>query len=109
MAQAISISQSEAKRALALGAHLRRLCETALCDGRFRRPIEMDQGDLLLAAASLRTLLFDDSGEPILLTFARQHQIDIRVEALETNLGLFLLSYYPPTQFTFRISLQTSS
>lgn len=54
----------------------------------------MDHANLLICSASLRTLLFDDN--PILLDFVKEHSIDIEVEVLETNLGLFLLSMFVP-------------
>jgi hypothetical protein len=96
MAHSIGISQTEAKHALALQAHLRQLYRAATFEDRPLRPIEMDHADLLMCAASFRALLFDDTGKPILLSFAERHGIDIRVETLETTLGLFLLSFYAP-------------
>jgi hypothetical protein len=50
----IEIEKHEAKEALALFAHIRQLIRTAFRSGAFLRPVEMDQADLLICAASLR-------------------------------------------------------
>ena len=70
--RSIGISRKEAKQALALLAHLRQICRTAIRpDGKFHRPVAMDQADLIIASVSLRVLMFDE--EPLLLTFAQKH------------------------------------
>jgi hypothetical protein len=56
----------------------------------------MDHGDLLLCAASLRALFFDDN--PMLISFAETHALNIEIECLETNLSLFLLSWLVPDE-----------
>lgn len=53
----------------------------------------MNHADLLLSAASLRALLFDTRGDPLLLAFLKSHNLTIVVDTLETNLGMFLLSW----------------
>lgn len=50
----------------------------------------MDHAELLLASASLRALFFDD--KPILISFLEDHGIDIKIEALETNVSFLLMS-----------------
>lgn len=56
----------------------------------------MNHADLLLSAASLRALLFDTRGDPLLLAFLKSHNLTIVVDTLETNLGMFLLSWLVP-------------
>lgn len=90
----IEISQAETKRVLALVAHLKQIIRTATDGDRFRRPVEMDQAELVLASASLRALFFDDS--PQLITFLDQHHLSFQIEAMESNLGLILLSELLP-------------
>lgn len=92
----IKIAQVETKRVLAIVAHLNQIVRTAVKDDKFLRPTEMDQAELLLAAASLRALFFDDTPKPILLSFLEDHGVDLEIEALETNLGLILLSKLLP-------------
>lgn len=89
----IQITQAESKRVLALVAHLRRIFETVFNEeGRGLHPLEMDQSDLLLCSASLRTLLFDDTPSPILLDFLNQHGLDIEIETFETNLAMLFFA-----------------
>lgn len=89
----IKITQAESKRALALIAHLRRIFETVFDEGgRGLHPLEMDQADLLLCSASLRTLFFDDTPSPILLDFLTQHEIDVELETFETDLAMLFFS-----------------
>jgi hypothetical protein len=92
----LKISQSETKRALAVFAHLRNIFEAVSRDQRVLRVIEMDHADLLVRSASIRTLFFDD--DPILLSFAKAHDLTIEIECLETNLGLLLLSWLAPDE-----------
>lgn len=96
----IGIPQSESKLALAIAAHLRQILRTVFGpDGRCLSPVAMDQAELLLCAASLRALLFDDSPAPILLKFLKQHDIPIKIEAIETDLAMiFLAQVEPPEQ-----------
>lgn len=54
----------------------------------------MDQAELILAAASMRALLFDE--KPQLISFLNQHRLSFSAEAMETNLGLILLSQLLP-------------
>lgn len=92
----VKITQTETKRVLAILAHLNQIVRTAVKDDKFLRPTEMDQAELLLAAGSLRALFFDDTPRPILLSFLADHGINIEIEALETNVGLILLSKLLP-------------
>ena len=91
----IKITQAESKQTLALLAHFRRIFETCIYDSRVLTPIDMDQADLLLAAGSFRALLFDHECK-ILLEFLNRHQIDACVDAYDSNLNLFLLSWLVP-------------
>lgn len=88
----MTISQAESKRVVALVAHLRQIFRTASDGRRVRRPKEMDPAELVLAAASLRALLFDDTGEPILLSFLAGQSLQLSIEAIESNLSMLLLS-----------------
>lgn len=89
----IGVTQAESKRALALIAHLRQVFRTAIIeDGRGRHPLQMDQAELLLCAASLRALLFDDSPSPILIDFIVQHGIDVNLETFETDLAMLFFA-----------------
>jgi hypothetical protein len=94
----IEMAQADTKRALALFAHLRQIFQTARWDGKggMRRPTHMDHADLLLSAASMRALFFDNRGQPIALTFLREHDIAVEMEVLETNVNLLLLSALVP-------------
>jgi hypothetical protein len=93
----ITISQAQAKHALALFAHLCRIFEAACRDGKPVRPVQMDHADLLLCSASFRALFFDD--HPILLRFIATHRLSIEIECLETNLALLLLSWLAPDEW----------
>jgi hypothetical protein len=94
----IEIRQAETTRALAFFAHLRQIMQTALSDDcrQFRRPLLMDHADLLLAAASMRALFFDDRAQPIAPSFLKDHKMPVEIEALETNVSLLLLSALIP-------------
>lgn len=90
----IKIKQSEALMVTAIMTHLRQIHSTVLYEDngilRFKRPAEMDDGMLLQSAASLRILLFDKS--PILIDFIKRHQIDVTVEAIESDINLLLMA-----------------
>ena len=89
----IKVTQAESKRVLALIAHLRRIFQIVFDERRRRlHPLEMDQADLILCSASLRTLLFDDSASPILLDFLAQHGIDVELETFETDLAMLFFA-----------------
>ncbi len=92
----ITITHAETKRVLAVVAHLNQIVRTAVVGDKVLRPTEMDHAELLLSAASLRALLFDDTPKPILLEFLDTHGLDIQIDAIETNLGLVLLSQLLP-------------
>lgn len=95
----IGVTQAESKRVLALIAHLRRLFETVLIEERKgQHPLLMDQADLLLCSASLRTLLFDDSPSPILIDFLTQHEIEIEMETFETDIAMLFFAQVEPTE-----------
>lgn len=94
--QKLLITQHESKRVVAVVAHLRQLFRAALLDGAVQRPIFWDHPEVLLTAASLRTLLFDDSPSPILLDFLKNHVVTIQVETLETTCSMLLLSEIEP-------------
>lgn len=90
----IRISHADSKRALAVFAHLNQLVRTATIkkdDGQLLLvgPTQMSQAELLLSAASLRALLFDDTA--ILLGFLHAYDLKVFVDALETNVGMVLL------------------
>ena len=89
--QKLLIRQHESKRVVAVVAHLRQLFRAAVV-----RPIFCDHPEVLLAAASLRALLFDDSPSPILLDFLNNHGLPIQVETLETTCSMLLLSEIEP-------------
>lgn len=91
----IRIKQSEALEATSILTHLRQLfiAVTYTDDHgeiRYKRPIIMDDGQLIQCAASLRTLLFDKN--PVLLNFVSKHKMDVHIDCLETDLNLLLLS-----------------
>lgn len=92
----ITVSLAETKRVLAIVAHLNQIVRTAADGNNVRRPIEMDHAELLLAAASIRALFFDDTPKPMLLEFLDMHGLEIQIEAIESNLGLILLSRLLP-------------
>lgn len=92
--QGLTIDQANAKRALAIFAHLRQILRTSTKDGAPQRPIAMDHGDLLLSSASFRALFFDDV--PMFLGFMESHSIEIEIDTIETNIGLLLLSWLAP-------------
>jgi len=94
----VKVSQADTKRLLAIKAHLEQLIRTAMHPDRktFYRPVEMDQGELLLAAASLRALIFDTGAQPLLIRLFEDAGLDIKIETVETNLGLVLLSELIP-------------
>lgn len=92
----VKVSLAETKRVLAIVAHLNQIVRTAVDGNNVRRPIEMDHAELLLAAASIRALFFDDTPKPMLLEFLDMHGLEIQIEAIETNLGLVLLSHLLP-------------
>jgi len=96
---AIHIDQARAKLALAVMAHLRQIERTVVADGKYRRPGEMDQGELVLCAAALRALFFDDSPAPMLRTLLGVAFEDLQIEAMEADLGLVLLSELIPDDF----------
>ncbi len=97
-APVIRVSQADSKRVLAILAHLNQLARAAVRDDRFLRPVEMEPTELLLAAASLRALFFDDTPRPMLLSFLEDNGIELEIEAIETNLGLILLSQLLPEE-----------
>lgn len=92
----IAVSHADSKQLLAILAHINQLARAASKDNRFLRPVEMDPTELLLAAASLRALFFDDTPRPMLLGFLEDHGLSFDIEAIETNLGLILLSQLLP-------------
>ena len=97
MKKTIGVTQAESKRVLALIAHIRRLFETVLTtEGKYRHPLHMDQADLLLCSASLRTLFFDDSPSPILIDFLTQHVIDVSIETFETDISMLFFAQVAP-------------
>jgi len=93
----IGVTQAESKRVLALIAHIRRLFETVFTsEGSGQHPLQMDQSDLLLCSASLRTLFFDDSPSPILIDFLTQHAIDVEIDTFETDIAMLLFAQVGP-------------
>ena len=93
----IKIPQRHIFLARAISAHLNRIWQTVFCNGRVLRPIEMDQDSLLLASASLRTLVFGNSpGDGILLKFFKEHNIDAKVHTVSTDLNLLFMSHFFP-------------
>lgn len=92
----VKVSQAETKRLLAILAHLNQISRASVRNDKFIRPTEMDQAELLLAAASLRALFFDDTPKPMLVSFLEENGLEIEIEAIESNLGLILLSQLLP-------------
>lgn len=94
----VTVSQADTKLLLALRTHLHQLIRTAVRpeDRCFRRVIDMDHGELLLASASLRALFFDHSPRPLLTGWFEAHRIAVQIETIETNIGLVLLSQLLP-------------
>jgi hypothetical protein len=93
----IRISQAESKRVPALVAHLRQVVRAATCaDGRIPRPVHLDHMEVLLAAASLRALLFDDTPSAQLIDFTRTHNLQIEVETVSTTSAMLLYSEVTP-------------
>lgn len=87
------ITQAESKRVVALLGHLRQIFRTACPDGKtILRPVLIDQSELVLASASLRALLFDDSAGAMLLEFCRQHDLRIPVGSFDTTSSMLFLS-----------------
>jgi hypothetical protein len=60
--------------------------------------LEMDQAELLMCAASLRALFFDDSPSPILIDFLQTHNVPFEVEAFETDLAMLLFAQVGPRE-----------
>ena len=79
----ISIKQADSQRATAMAAHLNQILRASVHDSALMRPVAMDQRELLLCAAAFRALLFDDTGQPMLLRFMEQHAIDVQIESVE--------------------------
>lgn len=83
------------RESLALYAHLRQLAMVATNeDGQLLRPLAMSKPDLLLASASLRALLLDDTGTPLLLS--RLMSRNPTLVAFECNISMLLLSAMNP-------------
>ncbi|MCL7929905.1 hypothetical protein [Halomonas llamarensis] len=70
----IYISQEDWGEALALRTHLSVILKTAYAfsDEELvgKQPLQIDSGQLLLAAASLRALIFDSAAQPLLSGYA---------------------------------------
>lgn len=96
----IKIAKNESKLVLALIGHLRRIIGTVIDyrGQRRRHPLEMDQAELLMCAASLRALLFDDSPAPIFTDFLKKHGCPFEVEAFETDLAMLLFAQVGPRE-----------
>lgn len=96
-APVIEVSQADTKLLLAIRTHLSQLVRAAMNETKtgFKKPVEMDQGELLLASASLRALFFDGQ-KPLLLGWLADHGVDIDVCTVQTNIGLILLSELLP-------------
>lgn len=93
----IKIAQAESKLALAIEAHLRQILRTVSHpSGGLLSPISMDHAELLLCSASLRALLFDDTPAATLLGFLEQHDIEIEMDCVETDMAMLLLSQVEP-------------
>lgn len=94
----INIRQEDMKRALAIYTHLRNIYSTIISsDGNIIRPIDMDQGKLLLASNSLRCLLFETHPtQPMLIKFTNDYSINFKIHYFETNINLFFFSYFVP-------------
>ena len=93
----IRISQAESKRIPALVAHLRQVARAATrADGRIPRPVHLDHMEVLLAAASLRALLFDDTPSAQLIDFTRKHNLQIDVETVSTTSAMLMYSEVTP-------------
>ncbi len=88
------IEKADARRVQAILAHLRQACLTVSTEKGILRPLSIDQDSLLLASASLRALFFDGGG--MLTSFLEEHEADLQIEALETDIGLVLLSELVP-------------
>ena len=89
----ILIRQAEAKQIVAIIAHMRQILSAVLTqDMTFFRPVLCDHPQVIIAAASLRALFFDDSPSPMLLTFLKEHAAQLQVETLETDSSMLLLS-----------------
>lgn len=96
----IGIKQKDWGRAMALRAHLSVLFETVVIrrDGKsgVLHPLNLDPGKVLLLAASLRALMFDQSGEPLLLNFLAQHAIALEVSSFEGDFAMMFYSQIKP-------------
>lgn len=96
----LRIGKSENKLVLALIGHLRRILYVVIDRNSWRRkhPLEMDQAELLMCAASLRALIFDDSPAPLLTEFFCKHEVPLEIEAFETDLAMLLFAQVAPTE-----------
>jgi hypothetical protein len=93
----ISVTQAESKRVVAIIGHLRQIVRSVVdSNGYFLRPVFVDQSEIILASASLRSLLFDDSPSPLLIDFFRQHKMPAWVETIEAGSAMLLLSELEP-------------
>ena len=91
--QKLEISQADSKKAAAMIGHLRQILRTVLQpDNRVQRPLYANQPEVVLAAASLRALFFDDTPKPLMISFLGQHGKTYPVETLETDSSMLLLS-----------------
>ena len=98
--KSIVIKQAEWGQALALRTHLGVLLDTVYAqtdDGQLVgiQPLSIDSGQILLAAASLRALIFDNTGEPLLLSFLEQHNLPLTINSFE---GDFAMLFYAQTK-----------
>lgn len=98
----IPIKQEDWGRALALRSHLMVLFETVLTESEgnmtFRHPLTLDPGRVLLTAASLRAMLFDDTGEPLLLSFLKRYNLDLTINSFDGDFAMLFYSQTNPAE-----------
>jgi hypothetical protein len=92
--QTVYITRSEAKLALCVFAHLRNIMVAIGMDrGGIIAPLDMDQADLLLCSASLRSLMFDyNVSVPPLIELLEKFSPNCLIPCIETHVNMFFLS-----------------
>lgn len=89
----VTVTQAESKRVVAILGHLRQIVRAVTdAHGRLIRPVSADHPELVLASASLRALLFDDTPSPMLLDFLEIQKLNVKVETVEVDSVMLFLS-----------------
>ncbi len=96
----IYISQEDWGETLALRTHLGVILKTAytFSDKELigKQPLQIDSGQLLLAAASLRALILDSAAKPLLISFIEKNNIELIINSFEGDFAMLFYSQNKP-------------